>query len=57
MVSEKPYDAEWTLDVLKDLQNFFSANGMPDSEREAIILQSTIRNEINGHLSSLRAAN
>ena len=56
MVPEKPYDAEWTLDVLKDLQEFFSANGMPDSEREVVKLQCVIMNEIKGHVASLRTA-
>ena len=57
MVLEKPYDAEWTLDVLKDLQNFYSANGMPDSEREVVKLQRAVRNEIGGLMQSLNASN
>ncbi len=57
MVSEKLCDAEWTLDVLMDLQNFFSANGMPVSEREAVKLQREVRNEISRRTPLSKASN
>lgn len=41
----KPYDSEWTIEVLKDLSAFFEANGMAASKCKTSSLIEVVKAE------------
>ena len=48
-----PYDPEWTIYVLRDLQNFFAENNMPIAARKSLELQQIVRDGADGSVAQL----
>ena len=48
-----PYDSEWTVHVLEDLQAFFIANQMPVAAHKSKELQRIIQDEVENRVIQL----